>query len=164
MKKTHTHSHNNDGFSILEAMIAIAVAILVFVGIYQITILSIRTTETNLKKTEAVHRAEELIEITRSLRNDGWSDSIGTLSPGTAYYLVLEDGEWTFSSISPEETEVFTETIEVGDIYRDGDDNISQSGTLDPNTKKITATVSWNDRGVAREESIETYITNFLDN
>jgi len=165
MKKLlHKQHTKRDGFSILEATIAIAVAILVFVGIYQIIVLSIRTTDTNLQVIEAVHRAEESVEVTRTLRNESWGSNIASLTIGNTYYPIFENSTWSLSTTPPNPEDAFIETIVLSNVYRDESDNIAESGTLDPNSRKVTATVSWENRGFSRQESVETYITNFLDN
>jgi len=50
----------------------------------------------------------------------------------------------------------------VEDVGRDGNDDIVASGgTPDPNTKKVTATVSWTESTQSKQVVLTTYITNF---
>ena len=47
---------------------------------------------------------------------------------------------------------------------RDGTDNIVESGGADdPNTKKVTATVSWEERGRSHSIELITYLTNWRE-
>ncbi|MFC1687410.1 type II secretion system protein J [Patescibacteria group bacterium] len=55
---------------------------------------------------------------------------------------------------------IFSRDITIVNLQRDVDGNIVESGgTVDPNTKKTTVTVSWTERGNAKEVSLSTILT-----
>jgi hypothetical protein len=57
----------------------------------------------------------------------------------------------------------YTRTVVVQNTSRDANGNIG-AGTADPDTKKLTITVSWKDSQQTKNVVLTTYITNFTDN
>ena len=56
----------------------------------------------------------------------------------------------------------FSRKIVFADVNRDVSNNITQSGgTLDSNTKKVTATVSWTSHARTHEATLVIYLTNW---
>lgn len=154
---------NKKGFSLIDIIVALAIIGLVFIGIYQLFIISTQASYTRSKKMEAVQLAQETIEAVRTLRNNGWTDNMTTLAEDTEYYLVLSGDEWTLSVIPTSLiNDLFDRTVLLESVYRDEDDNIADSGTLDPKTKKVVATVEWQERGQINSVVLETYLTNFF--
>lgn len=156
---------NSRGFGLVEIIVVAAIVGTAFVSLYELFVLSSRPISTSKNQTEAVYLMEEAIEAVRVLRNNSWTDNIATLENGTTYYPTVANDQWTLSTINPGPVNgLYTRTIVVNATLRDANDNISSSGTLDPNTKKLTATVTWPERGELRTVTVETYITNYLDN
>lgn len=82
----------------------------------------------------------------------------------TNFYLEKVGSEWQLRALStPSETIAadtrFTRKLTIGNVLRDADGNISASGTPDPNTKKITVKVWYNERGVVHEIALKTILT-----
>jgi len=152
------------GFSIIEVIIAIAIALMVFVGIYEIFIISTVATKQNIQKTQATHLAEEAIDVMKSLRNIGWTDNISVLQSDTLYYPELVTSTWNMSLNDPGPADGYTTMITLYDVYRDGADDIAAAGTLDPNTKHIVSRVEWEHKGNTKSVELESYLTNFLQN
>ena len=68
------------------------------------------------------------------------------------------------TTITPQEIDDFTRSFKIGDVYRDVNDDIADSGTLDPGTKKFDFEISWTDsRGTSRR-ALSTYFTDFFNN
>lgn len=86
--------------------------------------------------TAYLNEAQEAIRVVRA---NGWSN----LSPGT-YHPIVSGNTWILTSGSELIDSNFTRQITIEDIKRDGNGNIAQNGTLDPSTKLITISVSWN--------------------
>lgn len=148
----------------MDTLIAIAMIALVFISTYEIFIISTQASYTRAKKIEAAQLAQEGIEAVRTLRNNSWTDNIASLTNGTTYYLEFSANEWTLTTSPPNLINaLYTRTIILTAVNRDANDNISPTGTLDPDTKKITVTVSWPEKGENKSISLETYITNFFD-
>jgi type II secretory pathway pseudopilin PulG len=159
------HSNSMKGFSIVEIVIVAGLSSIVLLGLIQLIVFSTRPIKENVRETEATFLAEEAIEVARVLRNESWTTNIATLSAATNYYPVISSGSWTLSTTDPGAINgIYTRIVTLAAVNRDGNDDIAATGTDDPNTKKITATVSWTERGAAQSVTIETYITNFLVN
>lgn len=106
---------------------------------------------------EAMFYAQEGLEVTRQMRDRN--------------YLLLENGDhglqlsgdvWAFIP-APEDVDGFySRTVSIDDVYRDVNGNIAVSGTLDPDTKKATSSVSWMYKSVIpRSIELETYLSNW---
>lgn len=155
---------NKSGFSLIDIIVATAILGLVFFTIYQLFIISIQASYSRTNKLMAAQIAREGIEVIRTMRNNSWSSNLGSLTSSTNYYLNFND-DWEITTVpSPIIDGLFNRTIIFGDVYRDANDNISGSGTFDSNTKKLTTTITWTEQGKSKNFTLETYITNFLDN
>ena len=157
--------NDKKGFGMVEAIIAIALALMFFSSIYGIIFFSNKTMHQGLMKIEAVQFAQEGMEIVRTIKSNNWTDDIATLTSGTTYYPVISGGKWILTT-TPQAliNGVFTRTITIYDVNRDVNDDIADVGTDDPRTKRVVSAVSWVERGVTKNLFLETYITNFLSN
>ena len=107
----------------------------------------------------ARHYFVEGWEALRTLRYDDWSALIN----GT-HGLSSAGGFWHFSG-TDDSYQGFTRSVTVADVRRDPSGNIVGSGgEIDPDSKKITITVSWSPVS-AKTLSLttESYLTNFYN-
>jgi len=149
------------GIGLIEIIIASAVISIGLLAIISFLIFSRGVTFQVGKQTEAVSLAEEAIEAVRSIRDEAWS----SVSTGGTYYPVISANKWTLAAIDPGPINgLYTRTVTIGDVFRDGSDNIAGSGSLDSDTKKVTATISWSESGRSKQVVIETFISNFVGN
>ena len=117
------------------------------------------------RNTEAVALAEEGIEGVRSLRDDGWTTNITTLTENATYYPVISANKWTLTNTNPGTVNnLYTRTVVIAGVNRDVNDDIAVAGTDDPNTKEVTVKVTWKEGQDVQDVTIVTYITNFLAN
>jgi len=151
------------GVGLVEILIVLAVVGVGFLAIISFLIFSRGVTFQVARSTEATALAEEAIEAVRGMRDEGWTANIAPLTSGTTYYPVVAADKWTLSTTSPGPiSNLYTRTVVVGDVGRDGNDDIVASGgTPDPNTKKVSATVSWSEATQNKQVVLTTYITNF---
>jgi len=153
------------GFSLLELLVAIFLATIISIGTTQTLVVAIDITERNRQMIEALNFAEEGIEALRAMRNAGWSANIQSLANGTAYYPVVSGSNWLMANIDPGlALGRYERIIRLAEVFRDANDNISVSGTSDPNTRRVTMTVGWRERSATTTVVLETYLTNFLQN
>ena len=69
--------------------------------------------------------------------------------------------KWSLAAGS-EDLNGFTRQVVVNNVSRDGQFNIvSSGGTPDPDTKKITSTVSWSYKGQAYSAILSVYLTHW---
>lgn len=153
------------GIGLIEIIIAIALIVAVFPATHLLMTLSTKAAYDNIRKVEAAYLGQEGIEAVRTMRNKSWSTTIAPLVIGTTYYPVISGNEWTLSGTNPGLINGwYTETVTIGRVYRDGNDNIKGAGTEDVNSRKVTARVSWTIYNSTQEVVFETYLTNFLVN
>jgi len=89
------------------------------------------------------------------------ADQIGN----TDFYLQSVGGSWQLVALSPGSSETIAENqrfervISIENVLRDVDGNIAAAGTADPETKKVTVTVSWQERGRQNQVSLSNILT-----
>jgi hypothetical protein len=147
------------GSIIIEALLALAI------GSTILTVVSsalMGTQQTNLQANQ-YEQAELLLqegqEVVRSVWSTGWLgiDVAGLRHP------VINSGEWVLAPGS-EDLGIYSRQIEINSVSRDTQGNIvTEGGTLDPATKKVTVIVSW-DSPMARSISQTFYLTRYLEN
>jgi hypothetical protein len=101
--------------------------------------------------------AEEGMEAVRNIRDRNYLDLVS----GT-YGLSFSNDTWTL--VAPPETidSYYQRTVLIEDVYRDGNGDIAEAGVLDPETKKITVTVTWDWKGVFPKTAVlSTYLSNW---
>lgn len=155
--------NTQSGIGLVEVVVSAAI-LLVFVGAISSAYLSfLKTSSDGAENLKSYYLLEEGIEAVKTLRDTSWTNNIATLATSTDYYL-----EWTGVQWATTTTEIaidqYYRSFSLEDVFRDGNDDIAESGTLDLNTKKLIVDIEWNKRGATSTDSIETYITNIFDN
>ena len=155
---------NNNGFTIVEIIVVIAVIIAAFSAILGFFVFENKVSERGQLRLKAVLLAEEGMEAVHNFRdNTAWaSNGIGTLLTGVDYHPASSSAGWNIISGS-EAINGFTRKINFYKVYRDANSNISASGTEDSDTRKVTVVVGWSDRLGITDESLVTYITNWRE-
>lgn len=152
------------GFGLIEIIVSAAIITISFVAILSFILFSREATLRAQRSTEALSLAEEALEVTRKIRDDGWTANIASKTAGTTYYPTVSGNSWVLQTTNPSPTSYYTTTIVFSNTSRDASDNIVTSGgTNDPDTKKVVATVSWSDPGT-KNVTLTSYITNFNNN
>ena len=153
----------NKGMGLVEIIIGAAI---ITTGILAIIVSYTTYVEyalSNQKNVESAFVLEEGLEVMTFLRDDSWTSNIFPLISGTSYYLHWNGTDWS-ATTTPQYVDGMLRKIIVGNVFRDGSDKIAASGTLDPDTKKVTSTVDlWQGHGTTTS-SISTYITNLYSN
>lgn len=155
---------NKRGFGLLEIVLAVGIVSLTLFGLSSTARVSYRLISDNTQKVKAVFLLEETIEAVRLLRDQSWQARIAPLATGTNYYLIFNGTQWRSSASNEFVDDTFERRFQLADVYRDANDDIASSGTLDPDTKKITAYVSWWTQTGTTTESVSTYITDLFGN
>jgi hypothetical protein len=159
--------NGNKGISMMEILIVTAILGFSVSGLLGLISLSLTSSTINKGFSQADALAQETIEQVRNFR-DGtlWStDGIGTLSVGTDYYPELSGSPSVIQMTAGSQTvSGFTKKVIFENVSRDTNDNIvSSGGILDPNSKKLTITVSWQERARNHQRQLITYLTNWQD-
>ncbi len=156
---------NKKGISIVELLVVAAIVIIGLVGLLSVTVSSLKFSRQIREQEQAKALAEGALEAVRNFR-DGttWdTDGLKTLALDPVTYHPEKIGaplKWTL--VSGEETiGAFKRKVVFSKISRDPiSKNIESTynpSNDDPNTRKITATVSWQDKTV----EISTLLTNW---
>ena len=163
MKASEFIRKKSKGVGLVEIVIVLAVVGVGFLAIISFLIFSRGVTFQVARSTEATALAEEAIEAVRGMRDEGWASNIAPLTSGATYYPVVAADKWTLSTTNPGPiSNLYTRTVVVENVGRDGNDDIVSSGGVnDPNTRKVTATVSWTESTQSKQVVLTTYITNF---
>lgn len=149
------------GFSVIEVLLAAAMFMIFSVATGTVVLQGFSGNRLGEEQTIASQYATEGLEAARSVKNQAFSNLVNSAGVG----IVQSGGVWTFSGANNQfgPSNKYTRVLSVTDVLRDGSGNIVASGgTLDPDTKKITSTVSWN-FGPSRPDSVvlTTYLTDF---
>ena len=107
---------------------------------------------------------EEGIEVVKLLRDAGYVNNIAKLSTTTPTYLAWNGTNWATSTSNVFIDGRFERKIAIGEVMRDANQDISETGTLDPSTRLVTVSVAWNAKGATTTKTIQTYITNIFNN
>ncbi|HCM36674.1 MAG: hypothetical protein A3J30_01175 [Candidatus Wildermuthbacteria bacterium RIFCSPLOWO2_02_FULL_47_9c] len=159
-------SLNNRGGSLVEIVVIAGIIVGSLAVILGLAAFFLATSQVVQQTSQATALAQEALEIVRNIR-DGteWSvDGLGTFTLGDLYHPEQLGGpppEWTLVAGS-ETIDEFARQIVFEEVYRDGSDNIYPSGgSLDPDTVKTVAVVSWEERGRTHRVELVAYFTNW---
>ena len=150
---------NSKGFGVAEIVVAVAVISLSIFGLLSVANISLKTLRGNTNSIQAAFLLEEGVEAVKILRDSGWNENIVSLSAGTDYYLSFNGTTWKATTTNAFIDNIYERKFAVNNVNRDGNDDITASGAFDPNTKKITVSVSWLSSTGTTTKSISTYIT-----
>lgn len=153
-------SLNNEGMSLLEVIVAAAIFSLIGVAMITLVVGGFNALQRGGDQTEAEALAQEGIEAFRSIRDGAWNELIYSQSAVEVF-----GNEWIFTGEGTDEIiGQYTRTITVGDVCRDGSNDIMVCpGTYtDLHSKKITCIVSWSPmNGVTNSVERVSYLTNW---
>jgi prepilin-type N-terminal cleavage/methylation domain-containing protein len=161
---TYMNNRMRKGMTMVEVVIASAIILSAVVVLSAVHNLYLKSALSNGGILKSAYLAEEGIEAMRYLRDDSWSAQIGPLSSGTDYGLSLSGSAWQ-TGTGNQWIDGFERAIRVGNVSRDANgDIVSSGGTLDPDTRLVTVSVSWQSRGATTTRAISTYLTNLRGN
>ena len=160
---------NNKGITIVEILVIIAIIGIALSSLLGLAAFSLKVSTSIKETTQANSLAQETMEAVRNFRDGiAWNnndpenkyDGLGVVATGIAYYPKKStDAPPRWQLLQGEEiVNGFTRKVVFENVQRDENFNIVESGgTNDPNTKKVTVTVTWK----GKEVKIVTYLTNW---
>jgi len=167
-KKNTQYFKTNKGFGILEIVIASAIVSIALFSLLTVFIFTNRLNLQSNNKIRANFLVEEGIEALRFLRDASWSGNMDALSQGTDYYISFATmtSTWSIETVDPGLIDdLFLRKVILEDVYRDSsDDIVTPGGTLDPDTKKFTVEVEWQERTASSTIRVSTYLSDIFDN
>lgn len=155
------------GISLIEMLVSVSVIAVTLTSLLGLASFSLKITILIRQTSQANYIAQEMMEQIRNIRDEtSWNtDGLGTLVMGVDYYIQKTGSPWKWQLVlGTENLNGFTKKAVFENVMRDGTHNIVESGgTDDPDTKKVTVTVSWQERGKDHSSGLITYLTNWRE-
>lgn len=138
-----------NGFSVLEVILAVAIFLIFSTGAVITVIQGYNSNRLGTENTVANQFAAEGIEAVKSIKNRAYTNltnfnavGLNRNSPGN-YWEFKTEG--TNNTLVHNTADNYIRTIKVENVNRDAGGNIvSSGGTPDPDTKKVSSSVTWN--------------------
>lgn len=157
------------GFTLIEIMITIALAAIIFPAVTRVFSLSIQSASQGEKYTKAYILAQQYMEGVLSMKKNNiswdWTTTPINTNSGEYYQPTFVSGEWSLGPIttSPSETEGFTSTVQISEVRRDVNGNISSDpwALTDSDSRWAIVSVSWKEKGYPEKINIKSLITKY---
>ena len=156
---------NQKGFGLIEIIVAIAIGMVVFVPIVLYLNFSLKIAAEDINRVEALYLVRSSLEQARSVRDGDWTN-ISALNDGNEYHFepdTFNPKGW-ISDAGRDTVGRYTVWVVLSDVYRDSSSHDIIAVSLlpsDPNTLKVTASVSYPTRDGTRQIELHEYLTNF---
>lgn len=164
LQVTRFKSRDSRGSILIEVVIGAAIISTGFLSLSNVYNFNFKEAIKNTGLIKASYLLEESVEATKILRDNGFSANINSVADNTAYYFLWNGSTWTLTTTPQYVDGKYLRSVVFSPVYRDSNDDIAYSGTLDTDTRRATSTVAWNFRGVTTTRSIGFYVTNIFDN
>jgi type II secretory pathway pseudopilin PulG len=155
----HNRWRRSRAQTMVEILVAIGIAGIILPALAASIISSREGRFQKQQRIEAASIMKETMDTVRIVRELNWD----TFAVNGTFHPVISGNTWTLAA-GPETIGGYTRQVTISDTYRypnlSGD--ISQTGVLDPSTKKLDFTVSWN-QPLPRSMQSTTYLTRYLD-
>ncbi len=166
-------SGNNKGISIIELLVGAGILTMSLSALLGFLSFAVSTASFLKQQTQAITLGQGALEALKNFR-DGtlWNvddpqnqyDGLGKVQTGVSYRMGLSldvPARWQLL-LGTEAIGMFARTMVFENVQRDVNSNIvSAGGVDDPNTKKVTVTVSWQAKTKPQEVAIISYLTNW---
>ncbi|NCS32478.1 hypothetical protein GW793_03205 [bacterium] len=161
---------NQDGISLIEILIAIALLVVVGAAMIQLGVVALSTSDASRSRSIGLQLADEAIEVARSVRDEDPTTffALTTAAQGKKYYF-LDQGSTTFVEVSSTNcnptsspplvhSSCTLSNVSVGS----GTSDYYRIITLDPKTDdrfEVTSYVLWNNSGDFSNVATGTILT-----
>ncbi len=146
------------GQSLIEILIVIMLLAVLIPPLFMVIMSSRDGKLQQAKRLEATSVLKETQEALRIIRESGWS----SIATNGTYHPRLVGSTWNLSS-GTEVSNGIMRSVQIFDVYRNNNQIVESGGTLDPSTKRIEITVSWNEP-IPSTISSSMYLTRYLEN
>lgn len=148
------------GFALIEILVACTIISIALIALVTSVQAATQLSRRSVENIQAGFLLEEGAEVTKIIRDNGWS-GISSLDIGTTYYPTFSSNTWSLST-TPNTIGAFTRTVVLSAVYRDSNDDIASSGTLDTGIKKVTETITWNSESGTQTKTLTFYIADIF--
>lgn len=154
----------NKGFALIEVLVSTAAGIIILVSFITLATQAKKISRSNSEKLRATLYLREAIEIAKDLEISNWNElSEPSCAAPVSCHPEISVSTWQF--FANEETldsGFFRRSLSIFPVYRNQlafpNEIVLAGGVLDPDTKKITAAISWLDEFGAKTMNLETYV------
>jgi type II secretory pathway pseudopilin PulG len=162
------HFKNGEGFAMVEALVSIALIAILLITFEVLIAHAIKINRINRYELKASLYLREVIEIAKDLEQSDWDTLISStcLVPNACHPLAI-GGAWALvGGQEVLDSNTYTRTISIEPVCRDDSgfpNNIVPCPGLfdDPDTKKVIATIEWDDGFTNRDLTLETYVYHY---
>lgn len=155
------------GIMLAEVLIAVFIFSVILGVLVTINNLYLTSVSSSLKSVKALYLAEEGMEAVRIVRDTNFSN-FQNLTEGENYYLYFSNSAsstWeATTSDSYKSTDGVDRWFVLNPVRRDYNKIATSTGSIDPNIKKVTVYVSWDDKSGTTTKSLSTYLTKLIKN
>ena len=152
------------GIGLIEAVAGISIVSVFIFSLMLASQLSQKIVGESVRSAQAFFLLEEGAEAVKILRDTSWSSGISNLTIGTNYFFSYNGTTWVSTADNVYIDGLFERKFSLNNVYRDANDDIAASGTLDSGTKKATVGVSWLGRTGTTTKSVSFYLTDLFSN
>lgn len=159
------------GFTLIEAVVTMSVFAVGVIITSQVILTARRLSDESRDTVQAANYLEEGLEAVRSSRDSSWT----TVATDGSFHLEAAPGDtspWNIVTGGTETIGKFSRTITIATARRaDSDGNgtltagdllVTSGGAFDdPDTKRITSTITWRQGTRTVNRSVATYLTNW---
>ena len=162
LKTNNYQLKTNLGFGLVEVVVGVSLIFITLVGLVSTYGLFLKVALKNTAKIQASYLVEEGLEAMRSIRDEDWDTNVAVLSLGVEYGFTFDGSQWTLDTTPTLIDGLFYRTLNVAEVFRDGNSDIAPTGVSDPNTKLFTVSVSWLEGSATTTKSISAYLSNIF--
>ena len=147
------------GQSLVEIIIVMGLSIIILPALLTGLISSRQGKAQQSQRTQAVYLLNETVDAVRSVRERGWAG----FAVNGIFHTAIASGSWI---LSPGLATIngLTQSVVVEDVNRDSGGAITSSGgTLDPSSKKVDISISW-EQPYLSTVSATLFLTRYLEN
>lgn len=152
------------GMSVLEVIIGASIILILTTAIGASWQSYIKISRVSNERNQAALILEEGAEIIQYLRDKSWSTNIAPLTNNTSYYLKWDGSNFVTTTTYTKINNAFIRIIVFSSVLRNAQDDISGSGNIDTNTRKVTVHVSSLESPPVISYQTEMLIHNIYDN
>lgn len=157
---------NKKGLTVVELLVVIAISAIALTALLGLASFSLGISTLIKHTNQANNLTQETMEAVRNFKEgtDWNTQGLGELTTSTDYFPQATGTPQVWQLISGKEMiDIFERKVIFEDVKRDADNNIATSGggTFDPDTKKVTAIVSWPEKEKTRQIKLVAYLTNW---
>lgn len=150
---------------VVEIIVVVGIVATSFFAVSQVASNFVNRSAKDSNFNKAVQLSKEGVEAVRTLRDATWAGNIASKSVDTWYYPTNNGTSWSLTLTNPGLVEgIFSQTVKFDRVYRDAQDDIAASGAEDINIRKVTSKVDWFNGAATQSVSLETYVSNYLNN